>query len=374
MSTSPPIVNWQPSQPFSTLPLLPPLVEIDSKAVLRQCITARSALAGLNQAAALIPNPAVLINTLPLLEAQASSEIENIVTTTDQLFRHLRDDQAADPATKEALRYSTALLQGYHSLTQHPLTTRTAETICTQIKGVQMNIRKVPGTVLSNAITGETIYTPPVGEDTLRNLLSNWERFMHNETAYDPLIKMAVGHYQFEAIHPFTDGNGRTGRIINSLYLIEAKLLALPILYLSRYIMRNKAEYYRLLLKVTQDGDWESWIIYILKGIEDTAVWTTNKIAAIRDLQEHTTKHVSERAPKIYTHELVNLIFGLPYCRIVNLTEAGIAKRQTASIYIRRLIEIGVLAEAPSTKENLYLHPKLMKLLTHEDNKFELYI
>ena len=374
MSPSSSNINWHPSQPFSALPLLPPLAEIDSKAVLRQCIAARSALAGLNQAAALIPNPAVLINTLPLLEAQASSEIENIVTTTDQLFRHLRDDQAADPATKEALRYSAALRQGYHSLTKYPLTTRTAEEICTQIKGVQMNIRKVPGTVLSNAFTGATIYTPPVGEDTLRNLLSNWERFMHDEIAYDPLIKMAVGHYQFEAIHPFSDGNGRTGRIINSLYLIEAKLLALPILYLSRYIMRNKTDYYRLLLKVTQDGDWESWIIYILKGIEETATWTTNKIAAIRDLQEHTANYVSTRLPKIYTHELVNLIFTLPYCRIVNLTEVGIAKRQTASLYIKKLIEIGVLKEAVSTKEKVYLHPKLMKLLTREDNDFELYV
>ena len=374
MSPSSSNINWHPSQPFSALPLLPPLAEIDSKAVLRQCIAARSALAGLNQAAALIPNPAVLINTLPLLEAQASSEIENIVTTTDQLFRHLRDDQAADPATKEALRYSAALRQGYHSLTKYPLTTRTAEEICTQIKGVQMNIRKVPGTVLSNAFTGATIYTPPVGEDTLRNLLSNWERFMHDEIAYDPLIKMAVGHYQFEAIHPFSDGNGRTGRIINSLYLIEAKLLALPILYLSRYIMRNKTDYYRLLLKVTQDGDWESWIIYILKGIEETATWTTNKIAAIRDLEEHTANYVSTRLPKLYTHELVNLIFTLPYCRIVNLTEVGIAKRQTASLYIKKLIEIGVLKEAVSTKEKVYLHPKLMKLLTREDNDFELYV
>ena len=166
-------VKWHPDQPFSSLPHLPPLAEIDSKTVLRQCIAARSALAALNQAAALIPNPAVLINTLPLLEAQASSEIENIVTTTDQLFRHLRDDQAADPATKEALRYSAALLQGYHSLSKYPLTTRTAEAICTQIKGVQMNIRKVPGTVLSNASTGAVIYTPPVGEDILRKLLGN---------------------------------------------------------------------------------------------------------------------------------------------------------------------------------------------------------
>ena len=185
---------------------------------------------------------------------------------------------------------------------------------------------------------------------------------------------MAVGHYQFEAIHPFTDGNGRTGRIINSLYLIEAKLLDLPILYLSRYIMRNKTDYYRLLLKVTQDGDWESWIIYVLKGIEETATWTTNKIAAIRDLHAQTACYVNACLPKIYTHELINLIFRLPYCRIINLTEEGIAKRQTASVYIRKLIEIGVLTETKTSKEKLYLHPKLMRLLTREDNHFDSYI
>ncbi len=365
--------GWKPDHPYNTLPALPPKVEIETRTVLKQCITARAALAGLKQAAQLIPNQAVLINTLPLLEARASSEIENIVTTTDQLFRHLRSEEQADPATKEALRYSRALFEGFKALKKYPLTTRTAEQICTRIKGVEMTVRRTPGTTLMNDATGETIYTPPEGEAALRDMLANWERFMHNETSLDPLIRMAIGHYQFEAIHPFTDGNGRTGRVLNSLFLIQEDLLTLPILYLSRYIIRNKTDYYRLLLQVTREEDWESWLLYIIKGVEETAIWTTAKIAAIRALSEHTAEYVRAKLPKIYSHELVSLIFELPYCRIGSLVEADIAKRQTASQYLQQLVEIGVLVEAAVSKEKLFIHPKLMQLLTKDNNKFTPY-
>jgi Fic family protein len=365
---------WQPDQPYLSLPTLPPKVDIETKAILKQCITARAALAELKQAAELIPNQSVLINTLPLLEAGASSEIENIVTTTDKLFQHLRNEDQADPATKEALRYSRALFEGFQALSQHPLNTRTVEEICTQIKGVQMSVRKVSGTALGNHKTGEVIYTPPVGEDILRTMLGDWERFLHNAVEIDPLIRMAVAHYQFEAIHPFTDGNGRTGRIVNSLFLIQEGLLTLPILYLSRYIIQNKTDYYRLLLQVTREQDWESWIIYILKGVEETATWTTAIIAAIKALSEHTVEYVRNKLPKIYSHELVSLIFELPYCRISSLGEAGIAKRQAASQYLKQLVEIGVLIEAPVSKEKLFIHPKLMQLLTKDSNEFKPYL
>jgi Fic family protein len=365
--------SWKPDQPYLDLPSLPPAGDMETKAILRQCITARAAVAELKQAAELIPNQAVLINTLPLLEARASSEIENIVTTTDKLFQHLRNEDQADPATKEALRYSRALFEGYQALAQHPLNTRTAEEICTQIKGVQMNVRRTPGTALANDATGEVVYTPPEGEKLLRDLLANWERFMHETVELDPLIRMAVGHYQFEAIHPFTDGNGRTGRIVNSLFLIQENLLTLPILYLSRYIIQNKADYYRLLLGVTRDHDWEAWVLYILKGVEETALWTGAKIATMRMLFEHTTDYVRTSLPKVYSHELVSLIFELPYCRISSLTEAGIAKRQTASQYLKQLVEIGVLVEAPVSKEKLFIHPKLMQLLTRDSNEFKPY-
>jgi Fic family protein len=184
---------------------------------------------------------------------------------------------------------------------------------------------------------------------------------------------MAVGHYQFEAIHPFTDGNGRTGRIINSLFLIEQGLLTLPVLYLSRYILKSRGQYNQVLLQVTKEQDWESLILFMLRGVEETAKWTTDKIAAIKALTDHTLEYVKLTAPKIYSYELVNTIFELPYCRIGNLVEKNIAKRQAASQYLKKLVEIGVMVEYPSTKEKLFVHPKLMRLLTEDVNDFVSY-
>jgi len=365
---------WLPQHPYNDLPALPPRVELETKVVLKQCITARTALAELKGSAELLPNQGMLINTLPLLEARASSEIENIVTTTDRLFQFRNFGEQADAATKEALRYGTALLEGFRSLNRRPLNTRTAEGICSLIKGTEMRIRKVPGSALAKDRTGEVIYTPPVGEDQLRSLLGNWESFLHEETGIDPLIRMAVGHYQFEAIHPFTDGNGRTGRVINSLFLISEDLLTLPVLYLSRYIIQHKEDYYRLLLEVTRDADWEPWILYMLRAVEETARWTTAKIEAIRRLSMHTIETVRLTAPKIYSRELVDLIFEQPYCRIQDVaTATGIAARQTASRHLKQLVDIGVLTEMTFGREKLFIHPKLMKLLTQEGNHFDPY-
>ncbi len=372
-------MTWQPDQPFNDLPLLPaPKEATESIAVLKACISARAALAELKQAGELLPNQALLINLLPLLEAKDSSEIENIVTTSDKLFQYAQEADAADPATKEALQYRTALYEGFVQLAKRSLSTNTAVQVCSTIKATHMDIRKVPGITLSNQATGETIYTPPDGETRLRDLLANWEQFIHAEdddpvTRTDPLIKMAVSHYQFEAIHPFTDGNGRTGRVINVLYLIEQQLLTLPILYLSRYILQNKADYYRLLTQVTSNGAWEEWILYMLKGVEQTANWTTKKIAAVRELIEHTGEHIKHVLPKIYSHELVQVIFEQPYCRIANLVEKGVAKRQTASVYLKQLAEIGVLNEVQVGKEKLFVHPKLIQLMTSDNNEVILY-
>lgn len=207
------------------------------------------------------------------------------------------------------------------------------------------------------------VYTPPEGEESIRNLLSNWERFIHNEDDLDPLVKMAIAHYQFECIHPFPDGNGRTGRILNILYLIQSGLLTLPILYLSRFILEKRDEYYILLRKVTEEGDWGSWILFMLKAIENTSQWTTSKILSIRQLMEETTDYVRENLPKIYTHELIQVLFTRPYCRIDNLVQQGIAKRQTASIYLKQLVEIGVLEEMSIGREKLYLNTKLLQEL-----------
>ncbi|MCD9045226.1 protein adenylyltransferase Fic [Luteimonas sp. MHLX1A] len=353
-----------PKQPFNELPTLPPPGDLETRDLLKACIEAHKALASLRQATGHLPNPAVLINTIPVLEAQASSEIENIVTTTDSLFRFASHAEAADPATKEALRYRTALQEGFQSLRQRPLCTGTAEAVCTRIKGVQMQVRRVPGTALANQQTGEVIYTPPVGEALLREKLANWERFIHDCRDIDPLIRMAVAHYQFEAIHPFTDGNGRTGRVLNLLMLVEQDLLDQPVLYLSRYIIERKADYYRLLLEVTREGNWVEWVAWMLDAITDTARWTGAKIDAIRRLHEAAAEWIRAERPKVYSRELVDVIFNQPYCRIQNVVEMGIAKRETAARYLRELVDIGVLQEQRMGKEKLFLHPAYLRLLS----------
>jgi Fic family protein len=364
--------SWDPERPYEDLPLLPPRVDLESRVVLKQCVSARAALSELKVAAALIPNPAVLINTLPLLEAQASSEIENVVTTADELFKHLDTDEGADPATREALRYRSALLQGVSLLVERPLSTATAEAICTRIKGVQMTVRQVPGTRIASARTGAVVYTPPERQQSLRDLLTNWEIFLHEPEdpgSLDPLVRMAVAHYQFEAIHPFTDGNGRTGRVINSLFLVERGLLDRPILYLSRYIIAHKTDYYRLLLEVTRDGAWEAWILYILRGIEETARWTVAKIAAIRELTAMVTEHLRSRFPKLYDRDLVDVIFEQPYCRIRNVVDRGLGTRQSASKYLHGLVEAGVLRDVRVGREKLFVNPRLVTLLTRDGNE-----
>jgi Fic family protein len=359
--------GWLADIPYNDIPPIPGGDILETKPVLKACVEARAAMAGLRQAAELIPNQSILINTLPVLEARASSAIENIVTTTDKLFANLHSEGRADPATKEALRYRRALMEGYRALEKFPLTTRTAETVCTTIKGVEMHVRKVPGTRLANAATGEVIYTPPEGEGTIRDLLFGWERFMNGQRELDPLVRLAAGHYQFEAIHPFTDGNGRTGRVLNSLFLIQENLLTMPILYLSRYIIQHKDDYYGLLIDVTRNEAWEPWILFMLEAMRETALWTLTKIEAIRKLGDATAAQVRTSLPKIYSRELVDELFKQPYCRIENLVQGGIAKRQTASQYLKQLVEIGILEERKSGREKLFVNGKLMELLAAQD-------
>jgi Fic family protein len=364
------MTDFDPKLPYNDLPLLPPPEEqIETKAILKQCISARVALAELKQAAELIPNSAVLVNALPLLEARASSEIENIVTTTDKLFEFadIAEDRA-DAATKEALRYRTALYEGTKMVQRRMLTTDMAIHIVSTVKGMELDLRAKSGTTLKNRASGEVIYTPPVGQDLLQKLLDNWADFMHNSTDIDPLVRMAIQHYQFEAIHPFADGNGRAGRIINILFLVEQGLLDSPILYLSRFIISNKAAYYLLLKDVTHKQAWEPWISFILEGVEETCIWTTDKIKAIRELMKHTSEYVHAKLPKTYSWELVELLFQQPYCRIGNLVDANIAKRQTASTYLKQLCDIGVLQEVKSGRENIFVHPKYIELLNGEEN------
>ncbi len=361
-------MSFRPDQPYNDLPELPPEATLETTAVLKACIEARSAIAELKQLGEAIPNQAVLINTIPLLEAQASSEIENVVTTSDALFRFAQEGAArADPATKEALRYGSALHEGFRSLRTRPLGTRTAVEVCRRITAQDLDIRSVPGTALSNPVTGEIVYTPPQGQALLRDRLANWERFLHEASGFDPLVRMAVGHYQFEAIHPFADGNGRTGRILNLLFLVEQGLLNIPVLYLSGAIIRHKTDYYRLLGNVTREGAWEEWILYMLEMTRTTAEWTAAKIRAIQALMDWAIEAVRANAPGIYSRELVEVIFTQPYCRIADVVEADIAKRQTASDYLKQLCAMEILDEMKAGREKLFVNVRLLRLLTQEN-------
>lgn len=353
---------WSPETPYNALPLLPPKEPLETISVLKSCLEARVALAELNQLIESIPDSSLLINLLPILEAQGSSEIENIVTTTDKLYEFASSPTQQDFQTKEAFNYRRALKLGFDSLDERPLSTRTMIDICSVLKDQEMDIRKVTGTALSDS-EGRVVYTPPAGEAHLRDLLSNWENFIHSKGDLDPLIKMSIAHYQLEAIHPFIDGNGRSGRIFNILFLIEKNLLKMPVLYLSRHIVKNKGDYYDLLLDVTKNQNWEAWILYMLESVRETSNWTKLKILSIRELMDETKTEIQTVLPKIYSHELVEVLFSQPYCRIQNLVENNIAKRQTASEYLQKLSDKNILKVEQRGKEKLFINIKLLDLM-----------
>ena len=327
---------FDPNKPYNELPLLPPKSEVETKATLKKAISANRALAELKGASKLLPNQNILINTLALEEAKDSSAIENLVTTRDKLYRSLViDPRKVDAVTKEVINYRKALWTGFAEVQKRGfISTNIILAIQEELVSNNAGIRKLPGTVLKNDITGETIYTPPVGESTLRSYLQNFEDYINSDSTIDPLIKLAVLHYQFEAIHPFYDGNGRTGRIINVLYLTMNKLIDLPILYLSGYIIKNKDRYYHLLKNLTHTYDWEEWILFMLDAIEVTAIETTLKVNKIRDLLGKTSLEVKNKLPRIYSKELIELIFHQVYCNINFLVKNKIALRKTASKYL----------------------------------------
>lgn len=348
-------------QPYNELPLLPPAAELETKAVLKQAISAARMLAELRGLAAQIPNQGMLINSIVLQEAKLSSEIENIVTTNDELYRAEADaDGKTDPQTKEVLRYREALYHGFDSLKERPLSTNLFIEIVRIIKRQDLELRALPGTVLKNPSSGEVVYTPPAGQAVIRDKLSNLEQFIHAEDELDPLVKMAVMHYQFEAVHPFPDGNGRTGRILNLLYLVERGLLDIPVMFLSRYIIANRAAYYEGLRGVTERQDWENWVLYILRAVEATARQTFEQVTRIRDLMERVRERVQRELPGVYSKDLIEVIFRHPYTKIQFVVEAGIAKRQTASSYLQELAGLGVLRELKRGREKYYINEALL--------------
>lgn len=302
-----------------------------------------------------------------LKEARASSEIENIITTQDELYRAMATDlEPASPETKEVLNYQSAVWTGHRMLEETGLiTTRTIVAIQQALEGNAAGIRRQPGTALRNDRTGEVIYTPPDQESVIQDLLKNLEEYLNTDDDIDPLIRMAVMHYQFESIHPFYDGNGRTGRILNVLYLIRCGLLDLPILYLSRYIIENKPTYYALLQAVRADSAWIPWIEFMITAVEATARTTLELTRAIVALMEKTTEEARSRLPRTtYSKELMELLFAQPYVKIEHVVRAGIAERRTASKYLKQLEDIGMLRSYKVWKETIFINQPLMHLLS----------
>lgn len=355
-------------QPYNQLPHLPPPLElIETIDILRQESRAASALAELKGLSRLLPNPAILINALVLKEAKASSEIENIITTNDELYRAMTAGEGpTDKATKAVLHYRRALYTGYRFIKENGfLSTKGILQIQQELEQNRAGIRRLPGTSLRNDRTKQVIYTPPDDPDVLNQLMHNLENYLNlsSENDVSLLIKLAIQHYQFESIHPFYDGNGRTGRIVNVLFLLLHDLLPEPILYLSQYIIENKGDYYRLLQAVKTDNNWSDWIVFMLKAVEVTALQTINRITAIQTLFEHTVETVRLQLPKVYSKELIELLFEYPYSKIDYVVERLVVDRRTASKYLHSLTEIGVLRTEKRWKETLFINTALFDLL-----------
>jgi len=352
---------------FNDLPLLPPKESlVETIAILKQESKSAVALAELKGLTNTLPNPNILINAVILKEAQASSGIENVITTQDKLYQALyAKSTKPDGATKEVLRYREALLMGTRLIKEKGfLNTNGIIAIHKELEETNAGRRKLPGTALINDLTNEVIYTPPDNFDTISNLMKNCEEYLNNDADdISPLIKLAIQHYQFESIHPFYDGNGRTGRIINVLFLILKGLLNEPVLYLSSYIIQNKGDYYRLLQEVRTKNNWEDWILYMLKGIEQTAQSTIEQINKIKHLFSETQKLVQDKLPRIYSKDLIEQLYIHPYCKIEFLVNNLGIERKAASRYLSSLEELGVLKSQQKGKEVIYINTKLYNLL-----------
>jgi Fic family protein len=354
---------------MNKLALLPPRdatgeVNLETVKIMRAVSKAHRMLAELKGYSEVLPNKNILVSAITLSEAKDSSEIENIITTHDELFRALSDKKYLKGAPKEVLNYKEALWHGYDLVNKHGILTTN---MIVEMQGiVEMNsagIRKQAGTVLINEQTEEIIYRPPETEAEIRNLLANLEKYANTEDPVDDLIKMAVVHYQFESIHPFYDGNGRTGRIINILYLVMKNLLDSPILYLSKFILNNKAEYYTLLRNIQEKDDWESWILYILKGVTQMAHESLETLKKINALVEDTCKVIQSKCPKIYSKELVTTIFKDFYTKISTIENALGVTRKTASHYLSELVHIDILNVEPRGREKIFVNDRLISII-----------
>jgi Fic family protein len=351
---------------MSLLPL-PLKQDVETNAVLKKLVQAHRALAELKGIITSIPNQSILLETLTLREARESSAIENIISTFDEVYQsNLFSNIFASPAAKEVHQYAAALKKGFQLVKQHKLLTNNH---ILQIQEVvdqnSAGFRKLPGTKLMNDKTGKVVYTPPQDLDTIISLMNNLETFINDDKMMeaDPLIKMAIIHHQFESIHPFYDGNGRTGRIINILYLVQKGLLHLPVLYLSQYIIKHKSDYYRLLQLVREEGEWEEWILFMLNGIEKTAAASVTLITSIKELMQHYKQQIRSNHSKLYSQDLLNNLFKYPYTKIEFLQNDLQISRSTAIRYLDTLVKAGFLTKHKVGRDNFFLNTKLFELL-----------
>lgn len=353
--------------PSYTIPDLPLPRGVETERVLRALARANRNLGELKGRASSIPNPGILIDTLFLQEAKASSEIENIVTTHDELFQTtLFPENPASPAAKEVALYRDALSLGYERVRDQGglITINTIVAMFQALKRTDGGFRETPGTALKNEASGKLVYIPPQDGRAVRDLMGSLENYINRDELcdLDPLVKMAIIHHQFESIHPFPDGNGRIGRIINVLYLTRQRLLDIPILYLSRYITSNKAEYYRLLQVVRETGEWEEWLLYMLNAVADTAVQTLEMVEQIRSLMASYKMRIRNDHRRIYSQDLLNTLFRYPYTRIELLQNELEITRQTASKYLEELCKGGLLSKHKFGRANYYINDPLAKL------------
>ncbi|MCL4283227.1 MAG: Fic family protein [Flavobacteriales bacterium] len=346
---------------------LPPSGEVETIAVLRRLAEAHRYLAELKGVAATIPNEQILVDTLSLQEAKDSSAIENIITTDDEVYRSdYLAKTFATPGAKEVHRYAHALKLGFDEVRQSGgIGLNTILRVQAALEANSAGLRKLPGTVLKNDRTGTVVYTPPQDHTVIVALMNNLVTFLNSDGLMeaDPLIKMAIAHHQFESIHPFYDGNGRTGRILNILYLVRCGLLDLPILYMSRYIIRHKAEYYRLLQAVRDDGNWEPWLLYMLEAIARTAQQTVALVKDIRSLMQRYKQRIRTEQPRLYSQELLNNLFRHPYTKIDFMMRDMQVTRLTATRYLNILVDMKLLGKVKVGRTNFYLNQPLFELL-----------
>lgn len=358
--------NMGQNAPHDKLNKLPPPREkVETIKILRQTNNSTAALAELKGIARTIPNQAMLINAIVLQEAKDSSEIENIITSQDELYKALTVNKTRiSPEVKEVVNYRKAILQGFNLATKQGfLRIKDIIRIQQELVDNTAGVRSTPGTVLRNDTTGEIIYTPPQDKAEILDLLTNFIDHFNGEDELSPLINLAILHYQFESIHPFYDGNGRTGRILNILYLILNDLIEVPILYLSSYIIANKQEYYRLLNQTNRTGTWEEWIMFMLKAVELTSKDTISRITNIKNQLDATIIKVHEKAPKIYRKELVELLFEQPYSKIDYVVNKMKVERKAASRYLKELEVIGIVESQKVGRETLYINKELIEIL-----------